>query len=456
MGAPNPGRPAAPQTGPNPQQGATTSNPAAEGAAVRSDPAPTAQNGAPRDGDPAASENGTPTPAPGSPTASTPAQEPTDAPAAEPAAPSADGGEEAQQASGAPAQESETSDSETTVEAALPSGPPAASDARTVELDRGDGSGSANAWFDPWADDPTQALPVMPATAAVHDDGPTDDHPTRPESGPATAIQAPISQAMASADPVTERLPLPPPTAQEDQLPPDGPPPTDVRDGDPERPPRRGARKVVLAVGGLVVLAGLAYGGDLLLGQGSVPRGVTVAGVAVGGLDLAAAEQRLHTEIDPRTTRPVQVRLGEATSTIDPGAAGLAVDWPATLAAVGEQPLNPITRLTSLFGTREVGVVTAADDVKLDAALTELAPIVNRPANEGTVKFTGVTPTAVDPEPGQELDVATAAGDRAPRLGVGQRGAAPARRHPAADHRRRGRQGRRCRWRGRRSRHPSR
>jgi vancomycin resistance protein YoaR len=106
----------------------------------------------------------------------------------------------------------------------------------------------------------------------------------------------------------------------------------------------------------------------------------------------------------------VQGGLGQATTTIDPGAAGLAVDWPATMAAVGEQPLNPITRIASLFGSREVDVVTAVDAAKLDSALAELAPTVNRPAAEGTVRFTGTTPIADDPLPGQELDVPAAAG----------------------------------------------
>lgn len=299
-----------------------------------------------------------------------------------------------------------TSDDDDTVDTAVPAppDPAAANDAeQTVVIPRGD---HGNAWFEPWADDPTQVLP-LPAAADPSGPGAHGDQSTRPVSSPNPVKQAPISHAMASVDPVTERLPLPA-APQGGPPPPEGPAPdaSDARE-EPAEPRRRGGR-LAMVIGGLLVLAGLVYGGDLLLSQGSVPRGVTVAGVPVGGLDPAAAEQRLRGEITPRTTRPIAVRLGEARSSIDPVAAGLSVDWTVTLTAVSEQPLNPITRLTSLFSTREVPVVTAVDGTKLEAALNELAPTVNRPAREGTVEFDGITPRGVDPEPGQQLDVPAA------------------------------------------------
>jgi vancomycin resistance protein YoaR len=154
------------------------------------------------------------------------------------------------------------------------------------------------------------------------------------------------------------------------------------------------------SVGVLVLL----YVGDLVLSSGTVPRGVRVAGVAVAGLEPAAAEERLRAEIEPRTTRPIAVTVGQATAEIDPTAAGLTVDWTATLDQAGSQPLNPITRLTSFFTEREVGVVTTADPVALNSAVGALAPIVDRPPAEGSVRFEGATPQPVDPVPGQQLD----------------------------------------------------
>jgi vancomycin resistance protein YoaR len=112
--------------------------------------------------------------------------------------------------------------------------------------------------------------------------------------------------------------------------------------------------------------------------------------------------------VEPRTTRPVAVAVGDVTSQIDPRAAGLSIDWRATMAQVGTQPLNPITRVRSFFTRRELGVVTDADPDAVDDAVAQLVPLVNRPAAEGTVRFDGVTPVPVQPVDGQELDLAGA------------------------------------------------
>lgn len=177
----------------------------------------------------------------------------------------------------------------------------------------------------------------------------------------------------------------------------------------PDGPPPRRRRRRWLIVAGLVALLALLYVGDLLLSSGAVPRGVTVAGVSVGGLPVAEAEQRLRAEIEPRTTRPVAVTVGDATSEIDPAKAGLSVDWKGTLDQAGSQPLNPITRITSFFTEREVGVVTTADPALLGSALAEVAPVVDTVPTEGSVRFEGTEPVGVDPVPGRRLDQPAAA-----------------------------------------------
>ena len=116
----------------------------------------------------------------------------------------------------------------------------------------------------------------------------------------------------------------------------------------------------------------------------------------------------MRTAVEPRTSRPVAVAAGDVTSEVDPRAAGLAVDWAATLDRAGAQPLNPITRVRSFFTHREIGVVSTADDDALDTALQQLTSVVNRPPAEGAVRFDGVTPVGVPPVDGQELDVAGA------------------------------------------------
>lgn len=232
-----------------------------------------------------------------------------------------------------------------------------------------------SAWFQS-ADQPTQAMAARPGG---------NGHGARP------GFAAPVDSPTEQLHPVVSahRPPVDP--------------------GEPPAPagPRR--RRPLLIAAAVVGLLALLYAVDIVLSLGAVPRGVTVAGVPVGGLDHAAAESRLRSEIEPRITRPVPVTVGQVESEIDPRTAGLSIDWDATLEQAGNQPLNPITRITSFFGEREVGVVTRSDDQALVGALEQLAPVVDRAPVEGTVAFEGTTPQPVDPVPGQRLEVAAAA-----------------------------------------------
>jgi vancomycin resistance protein YoaR len=179
-------------------------------------------------------------------------------------------------------------------------------------------------------------------------------------------------------------------------------------DAPAKHPEKPDLRKAGWIAGGVLGLLVAIYSVDLLVSQGSVPRGVTVAGVDVGGMDRAAAEQELRGQIEPRLTRPLAVTAGDVQGTLSPTLAGLSLDWAQTLDQAGEQPLNPFTRLSSLFSSREVGVVSHADDAMLAAALDSLRGQVDREAAEGTVKFDGTNPVAVAPKPGQKLDVEAA------------------------------------------------
>ena len=174
------------------------------------------------------------------------------------------------------------------------------------------------------------------------------------------------------------------------------------------QPERRGLRKAGIIVGSAVGVLAALYGIDLLVSQGSVPRGVAVAGIDVGGMSRDTAKQALRAKLEPRLTNPVRVKAGDFTGTLATNVAGLNPDWPGTLDQAGSQPLNPITRITSFFSTHEVGVVTRDDDGKLAAAVETLRQKVDRDPVEGTVHFDGGHPVAVEPKTGQKLDSAGA------------------------------------------------
>jgi vancomycin resistance protein YoaR len=165
---------------------------------------------------------------------------------------------------------------------------------------------------------------------------------------------------------------------------------------------------MAVAGGALAVLV-VVYGVDLLVSWGDVPRGVTVAGVEVGGMCRTAAEDQLREELQPRFSEPVRVTAGDAEGELDPDEAGLGVDWQGTLEDAGQQPLSPIERVRSLFTEREVGIVGMSDSDRLTDAVTELAESdLNRKKREGTIKFEeagdgAVEAKAVKPRQGQEV-----------------------------------------------------
>ncbi|MBK1788278.1 VanW family protein [Prauserella sp. ASG 168] len=157
-------------------------------------------------------------------------------------------------------------------------------------------------------------------------------------------------------------------------------------------------------VGGLALL----YGLDLLISQGDVARGTTVAGVDVSGMSTDDAEQLLRSELEPRLAGPVELTAGEQTHTLDPAAVDLRVDWAGTVSEAADQPLNPFTRIASFFTTDEIGVVSEADQERFDAEVERVRAATDRAAAEGTVRFDGLTPVPEDPRPGQRLDVGAA------------------------------------------------
>ncbi|WP_026360044.1 VanW family protein [Amycolatopsis nigrescens] len=173
---------------------------------------------------------------------------------------------------------------------------------------------------------------------------------------------------------------------------------------DPAPGRRRSLRRAGIIGGAVVGVLAVLYGVDLLVTQGDVPRGVTVAGVDVGGLDHTAAGQHLREQIEPRLTQPVQVKAGDVEQSLDPKQAGLDLDWAATLDQAGSQPLNPFTRIASFFSSREVGVVTATAQDKLSTAIEALRAKVDRDPIEGTVRFENTKPVPVEPKPGQKLE----------------------------------------------------
>ncbi|MEV0363225.1 VanW family protein [Nocardia fusca] len=167
------------------------------------------------------------------------------------------------------------------------------------------------------------------------------------------------------------------------------------------------ARRVLLVAAIVFGVALVGYIADLVMTSGKIPRGVEVAGVAVGGMDKDDARAKLQETLDPRSGEVVPVKIADVQTQLVPAAAGLGVDWEATWERVGGQPLNPASRLLSFVATRKVTVASSVDEAALSRTFDELK-VHDQPPVEGGIHFEGTRPVEVNPVSGRVLDLVAA------------------------------------------------
>lgn len=145
-------------------------------------------------------------------------------------------------------------------------------------------------------------------------------------------------------------------------------------------------RNIVLGIiVGIVAISIITYIADIFLTKDRIPRGIGVAGVNISNMTKAEAEQALVENLGASLSNPVVIRAGTQQTTIDPVIAGLDVDWRATIDGVGEQSLNPFTRLVSIFRTTQVPLASTADKARLDPVLDQALVALHREPVSGRV-----------------------------------------------------------------------
>jgi vancomycin resistance protein YoaR len=184
---------------------------------------------------------------------------------------------------------------------------------------------------------------------------------------------------------------------------PEGPPPGDDPPASGSRGPWWRRRAVLVPAGAVAVLAA-AYGADLAISSGDIPRSTIVAGVDIGGLSPAAAATTLERELAPRVDAEHQVRAADLTAPFSPATAGITLDVDATIDSADDQPLNPWTRLTSFFGDREVEPTFTGEETALAAQIDALAEQVDRAPIDATIVIEGTAPSVSEPADGRALD----------------------------------------------------
>lgn len=182
----------------------------------------------------------------------------------------------------------------------------------------------------------------------------------------------------------------------------------------PVQPRLRGRRRtapIVLAVAGTaVVMLGAVYLVAYLMAGDKLPRNAEVSGVAVGGLSRSAALDTLNRDLGPRTEEPIDVTIGGEPSQVTPAAAGLSVDYPASVdAAGGGRSFDPRQILKVLTGGSATRATVAVDEAKLDAAVTGLAQEADQKPVDAGLAYDGIKIKQTKAETGVTLEQQAAA-----------------------------------------------
>ena len=171
----------------------------------------------------------------------------------------------------------------------------------------------------------------------------------------------------------------------------------------PFRERNRDRRVVTLLLLGLVVLFGGLYVAGYVFTSDKVPRGTTVAGIDIGGLEPASAKRVLKQRLD--TGRPVVVSADGKRHRIDPVTAGLSVDVAASVEQAGAgRSWNPARMWDFFTGGDDHEPVVTVDGDKLTGEIADFAEEVDEPAREGRITFTGGTAEPHLPSTGQAID----------------------------------------------------
>ena len=176
-------------------------------------------------------------------------------------------------------------------------------------------------------------------------------------------------------------------------------------DDSSERDESTGGRVVTLLVLGLIVLGGGGYVAAHLVAGDKVPRGATVAGVAIGGHTTDEAARILEDGLADRVQDPFLVVMGDAEREVAPDEVGLSVDHEASVADAGGRKSWSPGRLWEYWtGGDDLDPVVDVDDARFDALVASLDEEFGTPVTEGAVSFDGAKVVTVEPVAGESVD----------------------------------------------------
>lgn len=146
----------------------------------------------------------------------------------------------------------------------------------------------------------------------------------------------------------------------------------------------------------------LSYLGAFVWVGPSIPRGTSVAGVAIGGMTDAEAVSVLKLELAGRA-ETIQIEVAGRERSYNAARLGLSFDADATVASVPRREATPQALVVQLGG-QEVEPVVEVDQRRLDRMVRSIARRVDDAARQPRIEYDGLSVVVVEPRSGAELD----------------------------------------------------
>lgn len=161
----------------------------------------------------------------------------------------------------------------------------------------------------------------------------------------------------------------------------------------------------LVAVAALGTVLGLAFAGS----PSTLPEGVLIAGVDVGGLTAAEAGALLEGRAAELQSSPVTFVAGAKQFELSPAQLGVKVDWASAVESARRQgegfgPVRGFRRLQVRFFGAEISPAVEVYDAALVYALSEVDRAVRRPARDAALRLQGLRPVLVPASTGHALD----------------------------------------------------
>ncbi|PCC82508.1 hypothetical protein COM45_08995 [Corynebacterium accolens] len=156
---------------------------------------------------------------------------------------------------------------------------------------------------------------------------------------------------------------------------------------------------------GLLLIAGIAYGWDVIANQGKVPRATSVGGVNISGMERTAAVDKLERELGDVETKPVSVTSGEKSSQLVPNESGLILNYQKAVDGIPDASYNPFSRLYSFVkSSKEIPVTVDVDAAALDSTLERVKKDLSFEPKDGMLELNNGGLKVTKPVLGQTVD----------------------------------------------------